>query len=78
VLISDIDRSNDACGGEDNGLSQTTSPHRIADVLRARGRAGRQRVDSLLALGTSEERRDLSERTDVACCRARRDVARLR
>jgi hypothetical protein len=51
VLISGIDRSNDACGGEDNGLSQTTSPHRIAEVLRARGPADRHRVDPSLVLG---------------------------
>ena len=30
MLISDLDRSNDAGGGEDNGLSPTTSPLRIA------------------------------------------------
>jgi hypothetical protein len=30
VLLADFDRSNDAGGGEDNGLSPTPSPSRIA------------------------------------------------
>ena len=30
MIVSDLDRSNDAGGGEDNGLSPTSSPLRIA------------------------------------------------